>query len=57
MKMELEEILEQKVFEWLKKIVEIKSEKDCKSPLEKDFWKHIVPQFDDPDGGEENALL
>ena len=36
-------------------MVKYKTEKECQSKVEKDFWKSIVPKFEDPDG--DNLLL
>ena len=36
-------------------MVKYKTEKECQSKVERDFWKSIVPKFEDPDG--DNLLL
>lgn len=58
MKVELEYVFEQKIHEWLTKVVNYKDPKECQGKIEVDFYKSIVPMFADTDeDGDYNELL
>ena len=57
MKVELENIFEQKIHEWLSQVENYTSEKQCKNKVELDFWQKIVPMNADTDGDGFNELL